>query len=311
MVYGGLPTQQNNMNTKITIGIPAYNEENNISVLIDMLLAQNFTSIILEKIIVISDGSTDKTASILKSYKNSKIKPVINKNRQGLVASQNKIAKLANSEILVLLDADVLPKDKNFLNEIIKPIISDPAVGLVGANTESLKGKGLFEKIIANSHEYKKSIYFSLTNKNNLYLCHGRARAFSKKFYKSITWPENAPEDSYSYLFCIKNNFKFVYQNSAVVMFRSPNNLKDHKKQSDRFFDGNKQLIRIFGKNMVNRELFIPNSNILKNTIKGILNSPILLPLYFALFIFIKLFSQNKFKNITKWEIAESSKTLK
>ena len=45
----------------VTIGIPAYNEEANVRNLLVSLLAQKETNFKLQEIIVVSDGSTDKT----------------------------------------------------------------------------------------------------------------------------------------------------------------------------------------------------------------------------------------------------------
>jgi len=53
---------------KITIGIPAYNEEKNIGNLLNDILNQKLEHNILEKILVISDNSTDKTDEIVSSF---------------------------------------------------------------------------------------------------------------------------------------------------------------------------------------------------------------------------------------------------
>lgn len=44
----------------VSVGIPAYNEEQNIASLIFGILKQKVNNITLKEIIVISDGSTDK-----------------------------------------------------------------------------------------------------------------------------------------------------------------------------------------------------------------------------------------------------------
>lgn len=103
----------------VTIGIPAYNEEANIQKLLKALLQQKTTNYRLEKIIVVSDGSTDRTEELVKSIKRKQILLLINKRRLGLNATQNKILRKSKSDILVLFDADVLPKDKNCVASLI------------------------------------------------------------------------------------------------------------------------------------------------------------------------------------------------
>ena len=62
---------------KISIVMAAYNEERDIEKALDSILAQSFTD---WELIIIDDGSTDATATIVRSYgdKDSRIKLVCN-----------------------------------------------------------------------------------------------------------------------------------------------------------------------------------------------------------------------------------------
>ena len=170
----------------VTIGIPAYNEEANIGKLLRALLAQKQGNFVLKKIIVVSDGGTDKTDNIVTSFNGRLVKLLRNTKRIGQPNVQNLITKKVNTDVLVLINADVLPRNKNFLAEIIRPFYLDSKVGIVGADTLSTKPRTFFEKIIITAREFKKSVYKEINYGSNVYLCHGRARAFSKKLYKSI-----------------------------------------------------------------------------------------------------------------------------
>jgi len=74
------------MNNKptITIGIPAYNEEQNIANMLDSVLAQK-GSFKLEKIIVACDGCLDKTPDIVRKFQmqNKNIILLEGKRREG------------------------------------------------------------------------------------------------------------------------------------------------------------------------------------------------------------------------------------
>src|SRR3989344_6887678 len=107
----------------VSIGMPAYNEEANIGYLLRDLLAQKTGKIKIEKIIVNSDGSTDKTASEVRKVKSKKIILINNKKRTGRAFRQNQMMRKTDSDVLVLIDADTLIKDKNFLEKISTPII--------------------------------------------------------------------------------------------------------------------------------------------------------------------------------------------
>ena len=73
--------------TSLSIGIPAYNEEGNITFLVNSILKQKLSGFILKEIIIVCDGCSDKTVSLVKSLKNNKIKLIVNSQRQGKVDS--------------------------------------------------------------------------------------------------------------------------------------------------------------------------------------------------------------------------------
>ena len=64
---------------------------------------------ILEKVIVVSDGSTDGTVSAAQSIADTRIEVINRKEREGKAIRQNEICQMAESDVLVILDADTLP----------------------------------------------------------------------------------------------------------------------------------------------------------------------------------------------------------
>jgi glycosyltransferase involved in cell wall biosynthesis len=64
----------------VSIGIMAYNEEENIKDCIDSILRQTLK---IFNLVVIDDGSTDKTPAIIKNFKDSRITYIKNKTRDG------------------------------------------------------------------------------------------------------------------------------------------------------------------------------------------------------------------------------------
>lgn len=86
---------------KITIIIPVYNGENFVRDAINSALSQNYRNI---EIIVVNDGSTDHTESILKSYGN-KIK-YYNKKNGGVSSALNLAIEKASGEYISWLSHD-------------------------------------------------------------------------------------------------------------------------------------------------------------------------------------------------------------
>jgi glycosyltransferase involved in cell wall biosynthesis len=122
------------MPSKISIIIPTYNEEENISKCIYSLENQSYKNF---EILVIDDGSKDNTKKIIKKYKRVKL---IEGEHKGPGFSRNIGAKNAEGEILVFVDAD-MTFDKNYLKDLIKPILDNKE--LIGTTHETEIAKNI------------------------------------------------------------------------------------------------------------------------------------------------------------------------
>lgn len=88
------------LNKKVTVLVPAYNEEEKIKDTITAL--QNVSNV--NEIIAINDGSTDRTAEIIKKT-NAKL--VNLKTNRGKGAALNEGLKIARADVISLIDADL------------------------------------------------------------------------------------------------------------------------------------------------------------------------------------------------------------
>lgn len=90
--------------TKVSVIVPVYNGEKKLSRTLDNLLAQTLEEI---EIIVVDDGSTDKTAEIINKYvaENPQIRGIHQKNAY-VGAARNNGFKVAQGEYVAFLDAD-------------------------------------------------------------------------------------------------------------------------------------------------------------------------------------------------------------
>lgn len=100
----------------VSIVIPAYNEQKNIEACLETILNQSYNNY---EVIVVDDGSTDKTIEIVQKYPVKLIK----QSHQGPAKARNLGAKEAKGEILVFMDSD-MTFEKNFIRELVTPIIN-------------------------------------------------------------------------------------------------------------------------------------------------------------------------------------------
>ena len=106
---------------KFSVIIPLYNKEKEIKQTIESILNQTYKA---DEIIVVNDGSTDKSAEVVEKYFKDKVK-LINQNNLGVSVARNRGIKEARNEYICFLDGDDL-WEENFLEEIKNLIIDFP-----------------------------------------------------------------------------------------------------------------------------------------------------------------------------------------
>ena len=111
---------------KITVGIPAYNEEKNIAKIIVELKK------VVDQIIVCDDGSTDSTSIIAESLGVIVIKHHKNLGYGSAIHSIFLKAKEINAEVLVTIDADGQHKIED-IERVMKPVVDGQADISIGS----------------------------------------------------------------------------------------------------------------------------------------------------------------------------------
>lgn len=128
---------------KVSIIIPTYNEAHVLSNCLDSLLKQKMSSF---EIIVVDDGSTDSTVSLLKQLcADHKNVMFLKQNHKGAGSARNLGAKEAKGEILVFVDAD-MTFEKDFVSNLIKPIEIEDVVGTFSKDELVLNWKNIWAK---------------------------------------------------------------------------------------------------------------------------------------------------------------------
>lgn len=87
---------------KVSIIVPVYNSAKYLSMCIESLINQTLKDI---EIILINDGSTDESESIIKKYKDKRIKYISKKN-EGIGKTRNLGIEIASGEYLAFIDSD-------------------------------------------------------------------------------------------------------------------------------------------------------------------------------------------------------------
>mgnify|MGYP005768332455 CR=1 FL=1 len=102
-------------NHYFSIIISAYNIEDYIQRAINSVINQDYKNF---ELIVVNDGSTDKTKEKIETFKSHNIIIIDNKQNKGLGASRNHAVKKARGDYILYLDGDDTMYDKHTLTRI-------------------------------------------------------------------------------------------------------------------------------------------------------------------------------------------------
>ena len=167
---------------EITIGIPAYNEEKNISEIIKKL--QKITN----KIIVCDDGSSDSTAKIAKEMGALVVQHETNLGYGAAIRSIFLKAREEKSEFLITLDSDGQHRIED-IQTILKPLQNKEADLVIGSRFLNDDGK--------NVPSYRKvgiKLLTKLANtslEDNITDSQSGFRGYSQKIIQNITPSES------------------------------------------------------------------------------------------------------------------------
>lgn len=296
----------------VTVAISAFNEEKSILLFLNSVLKQEQKSFILKKILIISDGSTDKTVSKVKNLKSPLIKLKIYDHRLGKSARLNQIYKNLDTDFLIQSDADVVFAHKNVIEQMINPMILDERVGMCGANTQPLPGITFTEKAVNVTHPIYSKFRETVRGGNNWFSASGKCLAIRKQLVNKIKVPDDIiGNDRFAYLSCLVLDYKYKYVKKAIVNYRSSQTLKDHISQNSRFLAIPIRMKRYFDPKLVKKETKIPRILLLRGLAIQFLKHPLLSAYIFVVNRYCQfraLKTEEKMK--AKWPIALSTKSL-
>lgn len=295
----------------VTLAISAYNEESNIGSFLKSVLIQKEKGFVLKDIQIYSDGSTDKTISIIKSFKNDKIKVFDSKKRKGKSSRLNQIYRSLTSDFLVQSDADVVFTHPYVIYDVIQPLIRNKNVVLTGGQRIVVTPMTLIERVHAQGFSIWNATKGQIHGGDNIHNHHGTLSAMNKHLSDKVRMPSDLyGTDDYVYLLCKSLEFSFKYVANATVYFKGPETLSDYIRQHRRFLAGKHKMATLFG-NKVYSEYKIPVGVKLRALLKGFSKRPILTSFYIFFESAMRLYSRlRKYSQSNYWDTAVSTKKV-
>ncbi|MFZ6027457.1 MAG: glycosyltransferase [Chloroflexota bacterium] len=122
----------------ITVLMPVYNGEKYLRKAIESILKQTFDDF---EFLIVDDGSTDESATIVNSYADSRIRLIRNETNLGLPATLNKGLALIDTPFIARMDCDDISLPER-LEKQFQYMQAHPEVGILGCNHRLINPEG-------------------------------------------------------------------------------------------------------------------------------------------------------------------------
>ena len=166
----------------VSIIVPAYNEEKVIANCVKSIESSNYRNF---EIILVDDGSTDRTLQIMRRYENPPQVQVIAQPNSGKAAALNHGFQLAKGEILFFVDADGI-FTRSTIHEMLYGFTS-AKVGAVCGNDAPVNLDRLLTQLMAlQTHVGTGFVRRALAQINCLPIVSGNIGAFRRS---ALDWP--------------------------------------------------------------------------------------------------------------------------
>ncbi|MEM4588329.1 MAG: glycosyltransferase [Nanopusillaceae archaeon] len=221
---------------KVSIIVPAYNEEKNIEETINSLLNLDYDKDKLE-IIVVDDGSKDKTYEIARKYEGKNVK-VLRKENGGKASALNYGLKHASGEFIVTMDADsIVPKDA--LKKMLE-YFDEENVMVVVPSIQVKERKKFLEMIQSVEYSYNNFLRMIFDKLNSIYVAPGPFSIFRRKVFDIVGGfdEKNLTEDMEIAMRILSFGFKIRYCPEVVVKTKAPKGFVSLLKQRLRWYLG-------------------------------------------------------------------------
>ncbi|KJU86712.1 glycosyl transferase family 2 [Candidatus Magnetobacterium bavaricum] len=210
---------------KIAITIGVYNEEENIGRLLDSLLNQTKKP---DEIIIVDDGSVDRTGEIIKSYADRySIVRYMYQENAGPATARNRAWKSTEADICVFTDGDCIAT-ANWLEELLKPF-SDETVAATGGTYETLNASNALAAFIGLEIDWKYMHVQGDIDVHGAYNLAVRRHILEKIGGFKEKYKKPSAED-WDLTYMISDISRIVYVSTAVVGHYHPEDFPGYMK---------------------------------------------------------------------------------
>jgi glycosyltransferase involved in cell wall biosynthesis len=274
----------------VSIGIPTFNEEQNIAALLQSVIDQKTKKVNITKIVVLSDNSIDKTHEIVLSFakKNKRIMLIRKRTRKGKYLRMNELFETCTTDVLVVLDADIAMKGDRFIEKLVSALISDPKALTVSARNILIRPEGFMARVLHAHFTMWDIILLSMPHFESASQFLGTATAFRGSYARTLHIPANVTNPHLFLYLDPKSKGGFRFCTRAEVLQYAPSTMNEVKTVLVRaIMKPDEELNKMFGKEMIQKYQFVPRKLKMKVIVHSFLQNPFYTPFAIIMTMYI------------------------
>lgn len=238
------PVHKTEYEPTVSVVLSVWNEEDVIEAKLQNLLSLDYPKEKIEFLIG-SDGSTDKTVSIIRSFHDARIHVMENPRRQGKMAMLNALMNQARHEIIIFCDARQT-FEPNAIRELTANF-ADQGIGCASGELIFREGAkvGATAKGVNLYWKYEKFLRKNESRLHSMLGATGAIYAIRRHLFLPI--PAHVVlDDMYVPLQVIRAGYRAVFDESARAYDRPAESPKEEHRRKTRTLFGNYQIFGLF-----------------------------------------------------------------
>ncbi len=218
----------------ISVVIVARDHEDKITYLLRSVLKQNLHDYILDRIIVVCDGSSDHTPAKVSRYANKypQITFLYYADALGTNTRIENVVSTLTSDVILLVEPNIVLKGTNFIRDILTRFYAERIV-MVIPSTQISDGTGIKNYINKQIFSVRDKFARITRDSHLIYSLNLDAVAVRKNFIKGMIFPSDINRTIYLYFSALYSNNHVIPCDSASIIKTYPdliNSLTDLTK---------------------------------------------------------------------------------
>jgi glycosyltransferase involved in cell wall biosynthesis len=253
---------------KISVVIPSYNGEHKLPNCLDALNKQTTSNF---EVVVVIDGSTDKSLEILSNYLGSRVfnLVVIETLNGGRATARNTGFANASSEMILFLDDDAIP-EFNLIEKHLNFHETNKDQILVGGGYRNpiLANSGFSKYLVFIENKWRKNHFEKRVVDFNNFVFSSNNLSLSKELFLKLNQFDERLKDAEDFDLGVRaliNEMSVFYDNSVISWHNDWPNLKEYIKRHNQYVKANADLVSYYPEYLKWFPKLIPNKT---NTIK-------------------------------------------